>query len=117
MIPPVWLNWIFVIFGLLFSVFYGLKACDAFGVNSKEKPWAWHIHQFWFNFLGCGIGWCVAWLLTLRLWGNVLDFHPWSDLGLILVAFIGITGHLPYAISGILSGLKLLALKITGMAN
>ncbi len=37
---PDWLNYSFLAAGLLFSLFYGVKACDAFGVDPKGKPWA-----------------------------------------------------------------------------
>ncbi|GEM_PF-5876669 len=45
-------NLAFLIVALGVSLFYGLKAFDAFGVDTKSKPWAWWAHQIWFNFEG-----------------------------------------------------------------
>jgi hypothetical protein len=36
---------------------------------------------------------------------------------LIAIAFVGITGHLPYAVAGVLGGVKELALKVAGLAK
>lgn len=107
--------------GLLFSLFYGWKACDAFGVPTTDKPWAWRLHQFWFNFLGSLLGWAAAWFLARRTWHCLAVACPaqidWSDATLIAVAFVGVTGHLPYAIAGVLQGIKDLALKVAGLAK
>jgi len=114
---PVWLSYTFCILGTLFSLFYGFKACGVFGIKSEGKPRSWYIHQFWFNLAGSAIGWCTAWFVSLRVWHHMVNISPddlgWSDAGLIAVAFVGITGHLPYATAGLLEGLKLLALKLT----
>jgi hypothetical protein len=118
---PVWLNYTFLAVGLLFSFFYGLKACDAFGVDAKGKPWAWHVHQFWFNAAGSAVGWSAAWFVARRVWHHMAATPPaelsWSDAGFIAVAFVGITGHLPFATAGVLEGIKALALKVAGLGK
>src|SRR5439155_7792266 len=109
----------FWILGLLSSLFYGWKACDAFGVDATGKPWAWRLHQFWFNFVGSLLGWAAAWFLARKAWHCLAVACPahldWSDAALIVGAFVGVTGHLPYATAGILSGVRELASKLAGL--
>jgi len=121
MVLPDWLNYSFLAVGLLFSLFYGVKACDAFSVDPKGKPWAWHVHQFWFNSAGSAVGWGAAWFVARRVWHCMATTSPtqlgWSDAALAGVAFVGITGHLPYATAGVLEGIRALALKVAGLGK
>lgn len=112
---------VFVLVGTAFGAFSAWKAFDGFNVRTDHKPRAWWIHQIWFNFLGAWVGWGCAWLLAARLAPCVLDFEcracqglSWSDAVLGLVAFLGMTGHVPLAAFGWLKGLERLALKASG---
>ena len=116
---PLWFNIIFLNIAIFFSSFYGLKAFEIFQVNTVDKPRSWKIHQIWFNFSGSIAGWIALWLLIRKILHcimsssfNTVDI---SDSMLFLLAFIGITGHLPYTIAGIIESLKELATKITGI--
>ena len=121
MILPNWFSNTLIFFGLLASLFYGWKACDAFEVDAKGKTWGWRVHQFWFNFAGSLLGWIGAWFLARKGWQCVTLASPadlnWSDAGLIVATFVGVTGHLPYAVAGVLQGIKELAQKLTGLVK
>jgi len=62
--------------------------------------------QVWFNFVGALFGWAALWCLVRRAWA--VWYVPASgsekvtgwDFGLAVVAFIGISGYLPYATMG-----------------
>jgi hypothetical protein len=115
---PSWFNAIFAAVALLASAFYGLKAFDAFEVSAREKPWAWCVHQVWFNFLGAAIGWVALWFVVHDVWraaalGQARVTLSGALLGVL--AFVGATGHLPLALSGVLQGVKELALKALGL--
>lgn len=93
MILPHWFSIPFWVLGFLASVFYGWKACDAFSVDAKGKPWAWWAHQFWFNFAGSLVGWAAAWFVARKTWSCLVSACPaqldWSDAMLVAVAFVG----------------------------
>jgi hypothetical protein len=117
-LPPWWVTAIFGLIGLGASVFYAWYAYDIFLVSTAGKPQAWDIHQRWFNFVGSALGWMGLWFVARKVYHCLAVACPghldWSDAALIAVAFVGITGHLPYALSGLLEGLRVLALKLTG---
>jgi len=95
MIPPLW----FFLVAAIGSVFYAKWAFAIFSVNTADKHWAWKVHQVWFNLLGSATGWAALWFLYLSLNTQGL-FNLWN-LGLLLLAFVGITGHLPKTIVGL----------------
>jgi hypothetical protein len=119
MILPLWLTLIFGFIGLGASVFYAWKAYDIFTVNTAGKPQAWHAHQRWFNFVGAVLGWMAMWFVARKVYSCLAVMCPghldWSDAALIAVAFVGITGHPPYTLGGLLEGLRVLALKLAGV--
>ena len=90
------------------SLFFGLKACEIFGVP-WPKHWAGRVYLFWFNFFGSLLGWGALAVLCHRLL-PCFSATCSVDLGLstfalALVAFAGVTGHIPMATMGIFRGL------------
>jgi hypothetical protein len=58
------------------------------------RCWAWRLHQYWLNFLGFLVG-CVASAVL------IIDYSRNGglvNLGLLIVAFAGLTGKLPHLI-------------------
>ena len=109
-------NCIFWIVALVFSVFYAWWAFDVFGVSKEGKPWAWKAHTIWFNLAGSLVGWLALRVLIRRYSAYILGgpgtVDPnWSDLFVGFIAFVGITGYLPYTVSGIISSVYLIASK------
>ena len=105
------------------AVFYGVKCFDAFQVRladgetvtRKNVTWPYWFHQFWFNFAGSLFGWAFLYFFLWHRMPLILSTNAtFSDGFVLFVAFVGITGHLPYAVAGVLEGLKQIGLKLTG---
>ena len=118
MIPPVWFDLGFAVVALAMSVLYAANAFDIFGVETDKQAPAWKSHQYWFNFAGSIFGWAALWVLVPNGWIAVSTEHSWSvtgwDLVLVGIAFVGITGHLPFAVMGVLNRLQELAIRALG---
>ncbi len=113
-----WLYWAaaigYCVAAIVGSVLYGWKACEIFDVSTKKKdseelqPRSWRIHQFWLNFLGSLVGWVAAWALLRPLvacaTGPCALSVSTSTVLLFFLAFIGVTGHLPWAVVGAIAG-------------
>jgi hypothetical protein len=105
------LFWIVAIFA---SAFYGWKAVDIFVPPAQRDPsWAWRLHQRWLNFLGAFVGWMALWLLSKKFAPCMVD-QCINDVGWLhvvgaLVAFVGVTGHLPYFVVSLVGGVAGLA--------
>jgi hypothetical protein len=113
MIMPCWFATGFWLFGAASCFFYGLKAHDALEAGAPSDKWARRVHQFWFNFVGSVFGWGAAWFIAQKVALGTFPSHAWSDAALVALAFVGITGHLPYAVFGVLTGLNDIAKKLT----
>jgi len=99
-----WLTVSFGIVAVVFSFFFGFNACEIFSVPKPEKK-SKCFYLFWFNFFGSIVGWAAFWIILFKILRYV-DFSCQADIGfgdlvLALVAFAGITGHLPMATMGI----------------
>jgi len=112
-------HWLFACVATGMSVFYGWSACEIFSVSNKGKPRSWRFHQFWLNFLGAAVGWVAAWAVL----GSVVDcatakcdlsVAP-SAIALFVLAFLGITGHLPAALIGLVGGINELVSKLLAL--
>src|SRR5262249_22593851 len=67
-------------------------------------PWSQYLHQFWLNFAGAFTGWVVVWLLWRKFGAEKPpEFGAWDFIG-VLVALVGVTGHLPMAAVGLAYG-------------
>ena len=92
------------------SYFYGLRACEIFSVSVEGRKNSWHVHQLWLNFLGSLVGWVAAWALLRALVACAaeacsLSVTP-SAVLVFFLAFIGVTGHLPAAVVGLVGGVS-----------
>jgi hypothetical protein len=109
-------HWAFCAVALAMSLFYGWYACQIFEVTASGKPTSWRVHQFWFNFVGAAIGWVAAWALLGAVLscasGSCTNSVSLSSVALFLVAFLGITGHLPMSLVGLIGGLREFVAKL-----
>lgn len=92
---------------VLHALFFGLRAVYIFSqqhgnrtwketyndVNSelKERP-DYFFYQFVFNFSGVLVGYFALYVL----WSIQASNYGWEELIILLVAFVGITGNLPW---------------------
>lgn len=122
---PQILTIILAVAGIAFSIFFGCKACAIFVDQkseeaSSERTSSFKFYQFWFNFLGSMFGWAALWIL--------LDSHDWllatshrelqlSDGVLFFTAFVGMTGHLPMTMMGVVLTLGEVVKKLLGLAT
>ncbi|MBI5591355.1 MAG: hypothetical protein HY881_12820 [Deltaproteobacteria bacterium] len=61
----------------------------------------WITYQFIFNFVGSVMGWCCTYVLIDRIQNNFPMSLNISDFVLFFISFLGITGHLPQSLYGI----------------
>lgn len=114
---------LFWFIALAASLCYGYWAPEIFQVKGTDRwPRSVWIHQFWVNFAGSVVGWATLYyVLVIRL--RVFDRAPQGapgaiDVALLFVTFLGVTGHLPYALVGIASGLNAVAERaLRGLAD
>jgi hypothetical protein len=96
------------------SAFYGLGSTSVWRQPipvDKDTPWLpWFVHQVWINGLGSAVGWGAAFWFYQRMTANTWKVEP-LDVGLAFVAFIGVTGWLPAAVTGFATALGTLARK------
>jgi len=110
-----WLSVALAVAAVPFSIFFGLKACEIFSVPEPNKK-SQRFYLFWYNFFGSLVGWGALWVILFKIL-RCVDVSCQADVGigdlmLALVAFAGITGHLPMATMGIFKGLQDLAIGL-----
>lgn len=113
---PLWPSVVFALMALGFSLFYGLKATTIFPREDHKGAALWH--QRWFNFAGSVTGWLALYVMAAKVHRCFLANCP-AEFGLgdavaCFIAFVGITGHLPYTAMGLIEGVRELAKKVTG---
>lgn len=84
------------------SFWYSRHAIEALDVGYMDRfriegSIVCQMHERWFNFLGSLMGWWAFWLLLYGQFVRRVPFQA-TDLGLIIIAFIGMSGYLPYII-------------------
>ncbi len=66
---------------------------------AKLDPWRLN-NEYWFNMLGILLGWIAIYILfVFRINGNMTEWANKiniNDFVLILVAYLGVTGYIPY---------------------
>jgi hypothetical protein len=91
------------------SALLGWNALAIFKVEKTSEPMLWQ--QRFTNFVGALIGWLVLWPLAVRYLGCVSSkgcpelLVGWWDVLGCFVAFIGITGYLPYTVIGAINAI------------
>jgi hypothetical protein len=83
---------IYALLAILGTLFYGLGCFQIFG--DAEIPLAHRIHQHWFNTAGAAIGWLAGWPV-FNEWFVLGSAPTFATIALLVIAFIGVTGHLP----------------------
>jgi hypothetical protein len=84
-----------------FSLWYGKYASEALEVSEEDKNRisknsALRWHQRWLNFLGSFVGWCLGYIALQHIYPGY-NLRA-SDAIVLFVAFVGMTGHLPYVV-------------------
>ena len=94
------LLWLLVALVAVADIAWFTYACPSMVGEEVKEKWAkdkriW-VQQYLFNFLGCLIGWLALYFVVYRIsaHGILQEFAVWDAVG-VLVAFLGITGHLP----------------------
>ena len=106
----------YLVSAVIASATYGL---GCFKIHGEFKPAAigWpRKHQYFFNATGAAVGWLAGWVVLVR-WlscsGFVCQGEPtgWTIL-LAVLAFVGVTGHLPLVLMQSIAALRELLKKI-----
>jgi hypothetical protein len=109
--PPAWFSALFVLVAAAGCSFYSFKAFEIFGVSTTGKPRSWLIHQRWLNFAGAAAGWASLWFVARAFW---IGETPSAGTPLLaVVAFAGVTGHVPQALHAVLGGFSELSKRFT----
>ena len=84
----------------------GWYALPIFSVEKTNTPMLWQ--QRWTNFVGVLTGWLILWALGIHFWdslslpnGYAAVTVGWWDAFGGFIAFIGVTGYLPYTVIGL----------------
>jgi hypothetical protein len=116
---PTWFFPAFITFASALSVFYAVFAVKIFlpalrrdnaDRRAHRALCTWWVHQIWLNFLGSAVGWVCLWFVAVKLVPQFerapdLVSFGWEHAALALVAFIGVTGYLPFTVVNLAVGL------------
>lgn len=104
---------------LVASTFFGLKTFEIWSIDATNMDWPTRFWQHWLNFLGSLVGWSAGWPLVERLHVcAVYECGLQITLGaamLFIVAFLGVTGYLPYAMVGLATHIGDVVRKASGL--
>jgi len=111
---PCWFVASFGVLALVVSGLLGVFCLEVHNMPDRERysP-SRRYHQWWFNFVGSLFGWAALWCLVRRVWGvwffsSSSGQATVSDFALGFVAFVGVSGYLPYATMGAVNALQTL---------
>src|SRR5579863_4341111 len=88
----------FLLVATAMSLFYGFYGPRIFPHNTQGWPWQMRLHVFWVYFTGAAAGWLMLYYAYFVRFAELLPLPrpiELMDFLLLLVAVIGITGHLP----------------------
>jgi hypothetical protein len=96
-------HWVYFILAVAGSIWYGITAYKVFDVQPVDPCGSVkRIHQFWFNTFGAAVGWLAGWVVLFRWLSRSATDEPSAWMILVaVVAFVGITGHLPLALQSL----------------
>jgi hypothetical protein len=93
---------------------WGTRATALF--KKSEHP-CWELfYQFTFNFMGSFAGWCCTYVMTTRakaVLASPQGVFGLGDFVLFLLSFLGVTGHLPQSMAGILESIGRIGETVT----
>lgn len=92
-------DYLFFVGAIIFSYVYGVCAFEIHNIKLKGTKSKGHVYnQYWLNGLGAFVGWVALYILLFHRMGDVVSLKNLEGIDLILsvVAFLGITGHIPY---------------------
>ncbi|HBU69385.1 MAG TPA: hypothetical protein DEE98_03270 [Elusimicrobia bacterium] len=94
-------------FAFVISIIWGIYGAVLFTPksDSKFKTILLRFYQFNFNFMGSLAGWFCFHILTIRLKAPYLNIGS-TDFILIILTVLGLTGHLPESIYGLVISIK-----------
>lgn len=107
-----------LILALIMSLFWGISRAylDYYSRRLWPEPGGrikillnWSTYQFIFNFTGSFLGWCCLYILIMRAQRNISMNFDLTDLVLFIISFLGLTGHLPQSLYGLVESLGRLA--------
>jgi hypothetical protein len=126
---PCWFKILFWSLAFIGSGFYGWCAVEIFlpleftqqtaDLREHKKKRSWRVHQRWLNFSGSMVGWWCLWVVGVKvwpLWPFVIasESLTWGDAALAFVAFLGVTGLIPYAATRLVDTVSGAITKIAG---
>ncbi|MFH1023779.1 MAG: hypothetical protein V1809_10385 [Planctomycetota bacterium] len=96
------IDWWFCL-ALASGLFWGIRGVVLFESN---RGWWWKSYQFIFNIVGSFAGWCCLYVLLTRTQHAMPECRGFSmgDVFLFVISMLGLTGHLPMVIWGIVDG-------------
>jgi hypothetical protein len=103
---PFWFVASFWGLALVVSILLGVYCREVHEIKSTELSGTRLVQQIWFNSIGALFGWAALWCLVRRAWhaawlcSSSTGTATLSDFALGFVAFIGVSGYLPYATMG-----------------
>ncbi len=96
-----------------FAIFYGVGCFRVWPGDDPTSPVSrtWLAHQYWLNGVGSLVGWVALYFLLQKYVHGESIGEGAKDFALGLVAFLGITGHLPLTAVGIAVAIRDVAKK------
>jgi hypothetical protein len=104
----------YILLAAICSLAYGFFAPQAFWNKDYREGYfktfgvSGRVHQFWLNFVGSAAGWaCLSVLRKVEI-ENISILH----VLLIIIGLIGIIGHLPVTIIGLINALSTIVANV-----
>lgn len=113
-------GWVYFSVAFGFSAFYSANAIKILtDADEGSIKGARLFHQRWLNFLGSATGWLCLWFVAVKIWHHILNGTDpaigWPYAALALVAFVGVTGYLPFTVVKLINSIAALVEKIAGV--
>jgi hypothetical protein len=88
-------------------------------VKHADKPAAWKFHQFWLNFAGSLAGGLTLLVAVRRVCLVITSTHDAFKMTdfMLFLAFVGVTGFLPFSVVSFIQGIRDIVGKVWGAAR